>query len=177
MRFLLSSSLLLGLLACPSIAQVPKLGLTEPVSPELPAPDYGESEKRATPKQMLARIMELEKRIANLEAMLRRQAGVTPPSDRSQKSPPPPLRGPAIPPGSSQQPTAPMVPVPPNNRFPNQTPFYPQPQSHPSQSQTVPVPPLPREQVPKNWQRFEFNGRSFYIVPIDEVLPANRSRR
>lgn len=27
----------------------------------------------------------------------------------------------------------------------------------------------PDESVPDNWQRFEFNGQDFYIVPIDEI--------
>jgi hypothetical protein len=177
MRLLLTSSLLLGLLACPSIAQTPRFGPTEPAASQFTAPEFGESEQNAKPKQLLARIVELEKRIAKLEAMLRRQAVVTPPSYKPQHSPQPPLRGPEIPPGPYPQPTAPMVPAPLHRPFPHQTPQYLPPQSQPPRSQTVPPPPLPPEQVPKNWQRFEFNGRSFYIVPTDEVLPGNRSRR
>ena len=176
MRISLTLSLLLGLLAGWSTAQYPAAGTAEFKTPELTTRQVAESDGKGESKRLHARIVELEKRISRLEAMLRRPSPETPPSYLPKPNLPPSNPTPVFPPQAFPPPIAqgvpPRTPIP----HPNQTPQYAPPQLPPLRSKPTPVPP-PHEQVPKSWQRFEFNGRSFYIVPTDQLMPDNRSRR
>ena len=109
-------------------------------------------------QQLLQRIANLEQRIARLEASLN-QPQYAPPS----------LTNPA---------PLPSRPIPPQTQrtFP---PYAQQvvPQTTQPRSPVPTYAPVPRPQAPESWQRFEFNGQSFYIVPIDQADPRISGRR
>lgn len=91
-------------------------------------------------EQLLRRIARLEQRVAALEGS-------------SRPIPPQPYAQPYAP----TRPNRSMPTLPPNNR-----PNFQMPRANPPASQ----PPQP---LPKGWQRFEFNGSYFYIIPVDDV--------
>jgi hypothetical protein len=91
-----------------------------------------------TKEQLLQRVEQLEKRIASLEARLGR---------------------PYAPPKYLAQPQ----PIQPAPKVPQWTPAPPTPQPW-----RIMPPMQPDGNVPRSWQRFEFNGQYFYIIPVDE---------
>lgn len=169
MRFTLCA-VLVAALCFVSQAQepVPRIGLA------------AETERSFSQKELLDRIDALEKRLAKLEESISRRG-------RPSPTPTPytdPYRQPPQPPNSSPQPPT-AAPNPYQRNFaPTPTPPTPQyapiPNSVPSQTwnqQPSRVAPTPKESVPKGWQRFEFNGQSFYIVPIDKANQPAEFRR
>ncbi|MCA9139150.1 MAG: hypothetical protein KDB00_20395 [Planctomycetales bacterium] len=148
-----------------------------------------ESEKSPTEKRLLDRIDALERRLARLEQLIERQRQPGAPPERNSDayppapSPYPPPHGVYPPPVTGapnpyprnyvpvpQTPT-PQTPGQQNSPIPNAVP------PQPWRPQSPPASPGPGESVPKGWQRFEFNGQSFYIVPVDKVNPPVEYRR
>ncbi|TWU42527.1 hypothetical protein [Novipirellula artificiosorum] len=133
-----------------------------------------------TMQSLLARINKLEQRLAELEserAQPRRAAPPLPgppsmPGARSQRPETPNLEPP-----NSAYPTprlAPQAPQPPQSdpRYFNATPLPVPPQPTPYDAPNMPTPngfPRPNTSVPNSWQRFQFNGQWFYIVPVDQT--------
>jgi hypothetical protein len=113
-----------------------------------------------TNKQLLKRIEQLEKRIAALESR---------------------PRGPYVPlqPYVPGKPNPQVTPTPdyPSNYPPHLPPRAPQHGPYfPSPPKGYTEPPVqPDKRVPDSWQRFEFNGQYFYIIPVDE-FERTRSR-
>ncbi|MGB7326664.1 MAG: hypothetical protein WBD31_17440 [Rubripirellula sp.] len=94
--------------------------------------------------QLLERLGQLERRIAELETRQTPLRPVTP-----QATTPP----------NGHLPQSPTQVIPPNpNSYSTQPPTY-----------STPLTPMqPRQgSAPQGWQRFNFNGQWFYIVPID----------
>ena len=100
--------------------------------------------------KLLKRIDQLEKRVAELESRLA-QIKPTGPVPRA----PSPYRQPA-----------------PRDNWPYQPTQPPQPQYY----RPTPVPPPTDVKPPKHFQRFEFNGQYFYIIPVDQIAPSTTSR-
>jgi len=122
------------------------------IADDRPARDAPESPREAASaeshdKVLRKRIAELEKRVAALEARI--------------------IAAPAYPPAhvAPQAPAPYATPVPP-------TPYQPAP---PRDRHSAPVPPK-NDAVPDTWQRFEFNGQYFYIVPADKIRPQTTRR-
>ncbi len=117
-------------------------------------------EATSTPSQsqlLSQRIVELEKRVAMLEARIAALPAYGLP------------QGPVAPPATAPYPHTAPVPAPPARpeSRPPYTPSYPP--SSPPYPPSNPLYPPPRENesVPDTWQRFEFNGQFFYIIPVD----------
>lgn len=97
-----------------------------------------------------AYVEKLEARIAELEATLKQQAK---PRPRFEVRPlPVPPRGFQIPRGPLTLPAPAPVPLP--------------RRADPIPPNTLRVVPPPSGSVPENWQRREFNGLDFYLVPL-----------
>jgi hypothetical protein len=109
-------------------------------------------------QQLLERIEELEKRVAALESRL-----------ASPYAPPQPYR-----PGKPYPHVTPAPSYPPYSppRAPQHSPYSPNPPRGYIEPKVQ-----PDERVPDSWQRFEFNGQYFYIIPVDEFENTTRERR
>ena len=172
MRFVLTTALVLGL-CLTSLGQesAPRKAVV------------ADSNRDANPKQLLARIDALEQRIARLEATIARQRGPMPVPNPPVSKPDALRPVPNMPVPNLPVPNMPAPGVPPNRYQP-----YPVPQTPtPPRPNTVPPPvpryqprpntPVPQAPAPKGWQRFEFNGQFFYIVPVNQVNQAAGQRR
>ena len=114
------------------------------------------AENSVTKKQLLQRIEQLEKRLAALESRLPRPAGV---------------------PATPYAPVSPYRPAPGTRVYPNYTPTQPKYTPVQPTAPASPVRPPAYEGAPQNWQRFEFNGQTFYIVPAGQSAPKTTERR
>lgn len=143
----------------------------------------------ATHKQLLGRIAELEQRVTKLEAVIKERLAFAPPTATPvpysqpyrQLTPQPYIPNPPKstlpaptpePPFRSQTPK--VLPVPPSPAPPKFDPKRQFAPPLPTPPRAQPKPPLQqapgiKQTVPKGWQRFEFNGQTFYIVPTDQV--------
>ena len=127
--------------------------------------EASDSSDRKTTRQLLDRIEKLERRIAALESKQRAEN----PSD----SPRSPHYTPAVPP-RSQPYTQPRAPLKTQPSSPPRSPL-PDGYQYPHQAPAPNAPVLPPgSKVPDNWQRFEFNGQSFYIVPVQASAETSR---
>jgi hypothetical protein len=100
---------------------------------------------------------ELKKRIEKLEAYVAELEAKVQPSKRAPRAQVVPPFRPA--------PYAYELPAPPF-KVPTPAPT-PLPKLHPTPPGGLPViPPSPRYDVPGNWQKREFNGQEYYLVPL-----------
>lgn len=138
----LGISMLPVLAADPNVESVDESGTKAPGEHHQPPPATAYAEpvdETVTTEQLLRRIEELEKRLLELESRI---------APKSTQSYTVPRAHPPSPFGSPRQ---------------QPTPQYSEPQPVPH-TQPAPNP----HTMPDNWQRFEFNGDYFYIIPVDE---------
>lgn len=92
--------------------------------------------------ELLRRIEQLEKRLAEIEARQSESPRVTPPHG---------------------------IPAPGNPKFRREPSPHTFPQN-PRPNLNVPVEP-PTKTVPPNWKKFHFNGEDYYYIPVKDVTP------
>lgn len=110
------------------------------------------AENQAYTKQdivkLLSRIKQLERRVATLEERQTPRLHTAPWGNQPPNADPHP---------------SPVQPIPPNPG-PNQNPIIPPAYGDPLQ----PIAPSP-DNAPQTWQRFNFNGQWFYIIPVEQA--------
>jgi len=95
--------------------------------------------------ELRAYVDKLESRIAALEAKMKEQA----------KKPTPRVE------------IRPLVPAPYGYQLPAQPFQSPTPMPIPkAPGNSIRIPLLPKQSAPDNWQRHEFNGQEFYLIPL-----------